>query len=125
MKKFSILFNLIFCVPLFFLFALFVDNAKELSFVVENYELYTEHEIFSKFATEYSLWMCFSLIAFLANLAVIILYNVRSFREKIVAKFKARKAERTASKQAKAEANKQKEIAELEKKLDELKKDAK
>lgn len=65
------------------------------------------------------------LIAAISNLGAMILIAIKEFKvfQPIIDRHNARKSERTAAKQAKAEADKQKEIAELEAKLNELKKD--
>ncbi len=69
------------------------------------------------------------LVGALSNLTAMILIAIKDFkvfeplRNKYSDKRNARKSVRLAAKQAKADADKQKEIAELEAKLNELKKD--
>lgn len=67
----------------------------------------------------------FSSLASVFDIAIMIIIAIQNFKafQPIIEKYHSRKSNRLAARQAKAEEEKQKQIAELEKKLDELKKD--
>ena len=66
-----------------------------------------------------------SLIAFGCNLSALILFTIKEFQtfQPLIDKYNARKQERAAARAAKADADKQKRIEELQAELQELKKD--
>lgn len=130
MKKFSIWFNILLCIPLCILLFFFVLQLVNLSSAVSTYQFYLSDStdrselliIYRHIITLDAVQAGLFLIGFLANLTVLILYNCKTFRQSMIEKHEKRKAERLAARQAKAEENKRKHIAELETKLDELKK---
>jgi len=84
-------------------------------------ESFPEHT--NEYARERMLEFIFAIIFMSISLISSFFFLIKTIKDPISITLKSRKTERLARKQAKAEAEKQKQIAELEQKLDELKKD--
>lgn len=86
---------------------------------------FSPHPLSYKYAYTNLSYSIFSFLAAIADIAVMALVAIKEFKvfQPLIDKHNARKQARAAARTAKAESEKQKEIAELEKRLDELKKD--
>lgn len=136
MKKIHILINIVFCVSFIALLWSFIIACKNLHFYIEQVKYFTElgriHDAsiidyYVKPTIEYSVLVFFNLIAICGFPFLFVYCNPRLFRRStwvnLSEEWAKNKQERAAARQAKAEEDKQSKIAELEKQLDELKRE--